>query len=132
MPVAQQDRAQTSEVWGHGFEFHRAHHYILNMITRMLIKFMFAVARMSKKASLIYIIIVSLIFVISTCGFIAGLIYIDPEGETPVFGIPILISSAICLFLCVAAVALTAIASNYVRKNPHKDPKKEKPSSNQD
>ena len=86
---------------------------------------MFAVARMSKRASLIYIIVVSLFFAVSTIGFIAGLIYIDPEGETPVFGIPLLIISAVCLFLCVAAVALTAIASNYVRKNPHKDPNKQ-------
>ena len=53
------------------------------MITRLVVKLMFAIARMSKKASLIYIISLSVLFLLSTVVFIYALILVDPEGVVP-------------------------------------------------
>ncbi len=96
------------------------------MITSLLIKCMFAIARMSKKASLIYIIILSSVFIASTIVFIYSLILVDPDGVVPSHAYGLLSTSIVMLFVSTAGVALTTIASNYVRKNPDKDPKAKK------
>lgn len=93
------------------------------MITRLVVKLMFAIARMSKKASLIYIISLSVLFLLSTVVFIYALILVDPEGVVPPYAGGMFAVSVLMLFVSVAGVALTTIASNYVHKYPHKDPK---------
>ena len=85
---------------------------------------MFAIARMSKKASLIYLILLSSLFLASLILLLAGLIQIDPVNNVYTeSSIPLVVCCGISLFVSVFGVALTTIASNYVRKNAHKDPK---------
>lgn len=92
---------------------------------------MFLIARMSRKASAIYLSILSFLFVGFLSMFIAGLILIDPKtGVCQPHAIIMAVLGGLGLILTVSGVALTAIASNYVRKNPHKDPKNNKEGTN--
>jgi hypothetical protein len=95
------------------------------MFTRIVLSLIFAIARMSKKVSAIYVSILSSIFLVSVGGLISGLILIVPNQESiSPAAIPLIVVSGVCLVLSVVLVAMTTLASNYVRKNPHKDPKK--------
>jgi predicted tellurium resistance membrane protein TerC len=96
------------------------------MITGLIVKAMFAIARMSKRASLIYIIVLSTVFWVATGMFLHAMILVDPEGVIPPYAYTLLTISIVMLFVSTAGVALTTIASNYVRKNPYKDPKANK------
>ena len=91
----------------------------------IVMKAIFAIARMSKKTSAVFISILSFVFFLSTCSFIIGLIMIDPVSGnvSSSFAIPLVVTGAVFLCLSVFLVFLTTLASNYVRKNPHKDPK---------
>lgn len=92
------------------------------MIT-LLIKIVFAISRMSKKASTVFISVVSFVFLVSLVLLMSGVIYMTNGVGYPQFAVNITIIGAILIFLSIAAVALTTLSSNYVRKNPHKDPK---------
>ncbi|MBQ8142645.1 MAG: hypothetical protein IJ194_05765 [Bacilli bacterium] len=98
------------------------------MIRHIVIKFLFFIANMSKKASAIYIILLSVVYAIALSLLLVGLIYIDPyhQGEIAPFALPLTIFGIVFLFIVTLGVALTAISSNYVKRNPHKDPKKTK------
>ncbi len=92
---------------------------------RIVMKAIFAIARMSKKTSAIFISVLSVVFLFSTCSFIIGLIMIDPVSgnfSSPA-AIPLLVCGITFLCLSVLLITMTTLASNYVRKNPHKDPK---------
>jgi FtsH-binding integral membrane protein len=93
------------------------------MIAKLIIKAMFAIAGMSKKASAIYLAILTFFFLAALGFLLFGIILVDqPNG--PSYGIPLTITGAILMFLVVATIAISTIASNYVRKNADKDPKK--------
>lgn len=100
------------------------------MIIELLIKAAFAIAHMSKKASTIYISILSALFLFAT-GFITfGLIYWNPGAEgSKEISLPIFIVGCVFIFLILLAIAITTISSNYVKRNPDKDPKKNPNSS---
>lgn len=93
------------------------------MITKLIIKLAFAIANMSKKTSIVYLSILSFVFLVSVFLITTGLIFIVPGEDIPSYAIPFLVCGCVCLFISVIGVAITTIASNYVRKNLDKDPK---------
>lgn len=98
------------------------------MFINLCIKFAFAIAKMSKKASTIFISVLTFAFLSATALLTVGLIYYNPGGEGQrEISLPLLIVGCVVLFLILLTIAITAISSNYVKRNPEKDPNKEMP-----
>ncbi len=94
------------------------------MITKIVIRLMFAIAKMSKKASAIYLAVLTLLFCGAISFLLYGVIYLTNGNDVfPDRVVFILILGLVFFFFVVAMIALTTIASNYVRKNPDKNPK---------
>lgn len=99
-------------------------HTIINMITKLLINSMFGIANMSKKASAIYLIVLTILFGGSVSSLLYGAIYLtNGRDDNPEHVTLILVLGFVLFFFVLVMIALTAIASNYVKKNPHKNPK---------
>lgn len=97
------------------------------MITKLVIQLMFAIAKMSKKASAIYLTILTILFSGALGSLLYGAIYLtNGKDGYPDRVVLILILGFVFFFIVVAMIALTTIASNYVRKNPDKNPKEAK------
>ncbi len=96
------------------------------MVINLCIKFAFAIAKMSKRASTIFISVLTFAFLSATALLTVGLIYYNPGGEEEEreISLPLLIVGCVVLFLILLTIAITAISSNYVKRNPEKDPKK--------
>lgn len=85
---------------------------------------MFAIANMSKKASAIYLIVLTILFSGSISSLLYGAIYLtNGRDDNPSHIKMILALGFILFFFVLFMIALTAIASNYVKKNPNKNPK---------
>lgn len=95
------------------------------MIGKLIAKIRFGIARLSKKGSTVFISLLSLVFFISLGVFLAGVIRLTSPNPITRTSILLATIGGVSVFLTLAAVALTAISSNYVRKNPHKNPKNE-------
>ena len=90
----------------------------------LLIKLMISISKMSKKASAIYLSVLSALFFAFLILLIYGLILIDPgKGNPTPLALILTISGGVGLILSVLGVALTTIASNYVKKNQNRDSK---------
>lgn len=77
---------------------------------------------MSKKASAIYLSVLSTLFFVFLVLLISGLILIDPDKGAPTpLALGLSITGGVGLILSVLGVAITTVASNYVRKNQNKD-----------
>ena len=84
---------------------------------------MFAIANMSKKATIVYLSILTLLFSGAIACVLYGILYItNGESEHPSYIIYLLIAGFILFFIVLCMIAITTIASNYVKKNPHKKP----------
>lgn len=82
---------------------------------------------MSKKASAIYLTILTILFSGALGSLLYGAIYLtNGKDGYPDRVVLILILGFVFFFIVVAMIALTTIASNYVRKNPDKNPKEVK------
>ncbi len=82
---------------------------------------------MSKKASAIYLTILTILFGGALGSLLYGAIYLtNGKDGYPDRVVLILILGFVFFFIVVAMIALTTIASNYVRKNPDKNPKEAK------
>ncbi len=82
---------------------------------------------MSKKASAIYLTILTILFSGALGSLLYGAIYLtNGKDGYPDRVVLILILGFVFFFIVVAMIALTTIASNYVRKNPDKNPKEAK------
>lgn len=86
-------------------------------------KLIFAIARMSKKASAIYMSVLSVVFLGSVAMLLVGVLLLDNPDPSAI-ALPLTLSGALIIALDIFLVCLTSISSNYVRKNPHKDPSK--------
>ncbi len=95
------------------------------MITKLLYSFMRKIASMSKKSSAIYLALLSLLFLLALGLLITGLILLNPKDEA-ITTLSIVLTSigGFGLLVSVFGVALTAIASNYVRRSDEKSDKK--------
>lgn len=83
---------------------------------------MVAISKMSKKASAIYLSVLSTLFFVFLVLLISGLILIDPDKGVPTpLALGLSITGGVGLILSVLGVAITTVASNYVRKNQNKD-----------
>lgn len=83
------------------------------------------IAKMSKKASAIYLALLSFLFLLALGVLITGLILINPQDEAiTTLSIVLTCIGGFGLILSVFGVALTAIASNYVRRSDEKDNRK--------
>ena len=92
---------------------------------------MFAIAKMSKKASAIYLTILTVLFSGALGSLLYGAIYLtNGTGGYPDRVVLFLILGFVFFFIVVAMIAMTTIASNYVRKNPDKNPKEAKKEKN--
>ncbi len=101
------------------------------MISTFILKAIFRIAQMSKKTSAIFVSILSFVFCVAVFLLIDGLVFIDPiEGITSPIAIPFISIGGSLLFLSVFLVAMTTLASNYGRKYPEKNPKKDALSEN--
>lgn len=85
------------------------------MLTKLIIKAMYAIAGMSKKASAIYLGVLTFFFVSALSFLIFGLILIDQRNGNP-YGIPLAITGGVLMFLVISTIAVSSISSNYVRK----------------
>ncbi len=82
---------------------------------------------MSKKASAIYLAILTVLFSGALISLLYGAIYLTNGNDGyPDRVVLILILGFVFFFFVVAMIALTTIASNYVRKNPDKNPRENK------
>lgn len=79
---------------------------------------------MSKKASIIYLSFLTVFFLVALGLIVYGSIFYLKDGEIAQFPLMITVVGLILFFLVLVAIAVTTISSNYVKKNPHKDPKK--------
>ena len=95
------------------------------MIGKLIAKIRFGIARLSKKGSAIFISLLSLFFLISLGVLLSGVILLTSPNPVSLAGILRTGIGGIVVFLTLAAVALTSISSNYVRKNPDKNPENE-------
>lgn len=77
---------------------------------------MLRIATMGKKATLTYILLLTLDFLVALGFMITGLIFLIPEQDPPKFAIPFTIVGAVLLFVMVVAIMLTTLSSNYVEK----------------
>jgi hypothetical protein len=97
------------------------------MLTQLIRKILFAIAGMSRKASVWYCWILTFFFCLAVSTLLTGVIFIRPD-ETPGFAIPLTIVGAVFLFLVTATITLTTLASNYVRKKTQgQNPKDNQP-----
>ena len=95
------------------------------MIGKLIAKIRFGIARLSKKGSAIFISLLSLFFLISLGVLLSGVILLTSPNPVSLAGILRTGIGGIVVFLTLAAVAFTSISSNYVRKNPDKNPENE-------
>lgn len=95
------------------------------MIGKLIAKIRFGISRLSKKGSAIFISLLSLFFLISLGILLSGVILLTSSNPIRLTGILRTVIGGIAVFMTLAAVALTTISSNYVRKNPEKNPKSE-------
>ena len=72
---------------------------------------------MSRRASVIYSIVLTLIFLLGICLFLAGILYILPDITPPDFAIPCLAVGSLVIALVLSSVAITAMASNFASKD---------------
>lgn len=92
------------------------------MIFSLIKKCMFAIAKMSKKASLIYLIILVTCFLISlTFVTIPLIILTNGQSTYPPFTIPMLVVGSVMAVLIILSLAITSISSNYVKKQQNRD-----------
>ncbi|MFA6861283.1 MAG: hypothetical protein WCR56_02750 [Bacilli bacterium] len=89
------------------------------MINYLIRKFMLTIAGMSKKASKIYCIILTFVFLLAVSLLLTGLIIINPKVDYPHWAISMTIAGSIFLFVVVFTIMLTTIASNYVKRRPN-------------
>lgn len=90
----------------------------------MLIKrIVFSIARMSRKACAILLAVLSFSFLVGLCMVLAAAIILTNGQPNPTWAIPVLASGFVILVIILIAIALTALSSNYVKRNPDKDPK---------
>ena len=92
------------------------------MIT-IITKIIFAIAKMSKRASAIFVSVLTMFFLGALSMILVSTLYLT-NGKTgnPSYVIPLFITGLILFFLVIFSVGCTTIASNYVKKNPEKDP----------
>lgn len=95
------------------------------MIGLLMKKIIFAIARMNKKASAILLSILSFFFIGGLCMILASAIYMTNGLESPAWALPVLITGFVVLVIIIFIIACTALSSNYVKRNPDKDPHKE-------
>ncbi len=87
----------------------------------LLERVMEAISNMSRRASAIYLAILSLIFLVGLAMVLVGAIYIPlDESEAPDFAWPLAISGAVVMLVDCAAVAVTTLSSNYVKSRQQK------------
>ncbi len=87
----------------------------------LLERVMEAISNMSRRASAIYLAILSLIFLVGLAMVLVGAIYIPlDESGTPDFAWPLAISGAIVMLVDCAVVAVTTLSSNYVKSRQQK------------
>lgn len=91
----------------------------------LLHKILFFIARLNKKKSLIYLLTVTIIFIISVVLLLVGLIYMVPHQPYPVFAVVFVIIGGILMFLSLATVALTSLSSNYIVDDEKEEDKKD-------
>lgn len=91
------------------------------MITLFIRKMIFAIAKMSKKASAIFISVLTVLFLAGLVMLLTSVLYLT-NGDPQTWAIILAVVSSFLFLIVVLAIAITAISSNYVRKNPHKDP----------
>ncbi len=95
------------------------------MITGLLIRCMFAIAKMSKKASAIYLGVLTVFFGLALSAILYASLYLtNGRDDNPSHLIPVLAVGFVLFLIVLVMIALTTIASNYVRKNPDKNPVK--------
>ena len=69
---------------------------------------------MSKRASAIYCIVLTILFLVGIALFLTGILYALPDTEMPSFAIICLAIGSLVILAILATVALTSLASNYI------------------
>lgn len=95
----------------------------------MIKRFLRWIAGMSRRASVIYSIVLTLIFLVGICLFLAGILYILPDVTPPDFAIPCLAVGSLVIVLVLATVAVTTMASNFASKDEEEESSDAKDSS---
>lgn len=91
------------------------------LIKKLLLK----IASLSKRASAIYCLVLTLVFLVGIALFLTGILYVLPDREMPPFAIVSLAIGSIVILAVLVAVALTTLASNYIGTEGHEEEKKE-------
>ena len=81
------------------------------------------IANLGKKASVIYLIVTTILFLLSLTSLIAGLIFLYPEAsvEEVYNGKLYIILGSVGLFLVVLFLSLASLASNYMKSKNEKN-----------
>ena len=80
------------------------------LIRKLLLK----IASMSKRASVVYCIVLTLIFLVGIAVFLTGILFVIPGEVLPDFAIACLTIGSLMIIAVLAVVALTSVASNYI------------------
>jgi len=81
---------------------------------------MLRIANMSRKESLIYLILLTFFFVGDLILLVVGLIFhsfSDPSLDPP-WAIPMIITALVLIFCCLFTIMLSSLSSNYVKRHP--------------
>lgn len=77
---------------------------------------MLRVATMSKKGTVVYIVMTTIDFLAALTCLLVGLIFVRPIDSPAPFAIPLIIVGAVLSFIMVFLIMLTSLSSNYVEK----------------
>ena len=80
----------------------------------LLKKILLKIASMSKRASAIYCIVLTILFLVGIALFLTGILYALPDTDMPSFAIICLAIGSLVILAILATVALTSLASNYI------------------
>lgn len=96
----------------------------------LLKKLLLKIAFLSKRASIIYCVTLTLVFLCGIALFLTGIVFVKPDAIIPDFAVVCLAVGSILILAILVAVALTAVASNYI-EGEH-DEKESEESESQD
>ena len=79
---------------------------------------------MSRRASVVFAIVLTLVFLVGIALFLTGILYVLPDVVPPAFAIPCLAVGSLVIVLVLATVAVMTLASNYGTKPAEEESEK--------
>ncbi len=91
----------------------------------LLKKLLLKIASLSKRASIVYCVTLTLVFLCGIALFLTGIVFVKPDAIIPDFAIVCLAIGSLLIIAVLATVALTAVASNYIEVEGQSEKEKE-------